>query len=121
MSTRDKTKDTDMESLTDDQHHAETLRAAVTGDTGETEAALRVGVLSRAAGGPPIAEPYEDLARQIAEAAYRVTDAQVAAVRDAVGSDKAAFEIIMTACVGAGLSRWDAAVRAIEEAGNATA
>lgn len=109
-----------MESLIENKDHAEALRAAVTGDTGETAPALRAGVLRRAAGGPPVAEPYDDLARQIGEAAYRVTDAQVAAVRAAVGSDKAAFEVIMTACVGAGLSRWDAAARAIEEAGSAT-
>lgn len=109
-----------MKPLTENQKHAEALRTAVTGDTGETEASLRVGVLSRAAGGPPVAEPYDDLARQIGEAAYRVTDAQVAAVRDAAGSDKATFEIIMAACVGAGLSRWDAAARAIKVAGDAT-
>ena len=99
---------------------AETLRTAV-GGTGVTGAALRTAVAARAAGGPPVAEPYDDLARQIGEASYRVTDAEVAAVRQATGSDKAAFEVVMSACIGAGLARWDTAVRVIEEATDAPA
>ena len=55
------------------------------------------------------------------EAADRVTDAQVATVRAALGSDKGAFEIIMCASIGAGLARWDAAITAIEEATDASA
>jgi hypothetical protein len=91
----------------------------VASDAGVTEASLRTAVAARAAGGPPADEPYDDLARQIGDASYRVTDAQVEAVRRAAGSDKAAFEIVMSACVGAGLTRWDAAARAIEEATDA--
>jgi hypothetical protein len=104
-------------------HHdrAEALRAAVASDKGVTEASLRTAVVARAAGGPPTVEPYDNLARQIAEASCRVTDAEVDAVRRAAGSDKAAFEIVMSACVGAGLARWDAAARAIEEATDASA
>lgn len=44
---------------------------------------------------------------------------QVLAVREAAGSDKAAFEVILTAAIGAGLARWDAAQRAITEAKDA--
>ncbi|MDS0139263.1 MULTISPECIES: hypothetical protein [unclassified Amycolatopsis] len=107
----------------DDSHRrrAETLRTAMTGDTGITEAALRTAVADRAAGGPPVAEPYDELARQVGAASYRVTDAEVDAVRQAAGSDKAAFEIVMSACVGAGLARWDAAARVIAEATDAPA
>lgn len=101
--------------------HAEALRAAVVGDTGTTDAALRTAVAAQAAGGSPTREPYDSLARQIGEASYRVTDAEVDDVRRVTGSDKAAFEIVMSACVGAGLARWDAAVRAIEEATDASA
>ncbi|RWZ46045.1 hypothetical protein ELQ90_16290 [Labedella phragmitis] len=108
-----------MESFNVNQQLAHALRAVVTGSGGEADASLRAAALERAAGGSPIAQPYDDLARQIGEAAYRVTDAHVVAVRDATGSDKGAFEIIMSACIGAGLSRWDAAVRAIEGAGDA--
>lgn len=108
-----------MESTRANQQRANALRAAATGNSGETDASLRAAILERAAGGAPIAQPYDDLARQIGEAAYRVTDAQVTAVRDAAGSDKGAFEVVMSACIGAGLTRWDAAVQAIEEAGDA--
>lgn len=101
------------------RHRAEKLRTAMASDTGITEAALRTAVAARAAGGPPIAEPHDDLARQIGDASYRVTDAEVDAVRQATGSDKAAFEIVMSACIGAGLARWDAAARAIAEATDA--
>jgi hypothetical protein len=99
--------------------HAEALRAAVAGDSGVTDASLRTAVAARAAGGPPVDDPYDQLARQIDAASYRVTDTEVDAVRHATGSDKAAFEIVMSACVGAGLARWDAAARAIEEATDA--
>lgn len=103
------------------RERAEALRAAVAGDGGVTEASLRTAVSARAAGGPPIDEPFDSLARQIGDASYRVTDAQVGAVRQATGSDKAAFEIVLSACAGAGLARWDAAVRVIEEATDAPA
>lgn len=101
------------------REHAEALRAAMSGDAGRTEAALRTATAARAAGGPAVDEPYDTLAERIGAASYRVTDAEVAAVRQATGSDRAAFEIVLSACVGAGLARWDAAVRAIEEAGDA--
>jgi hypothetical protein len=101
--------------------HAEALRAAMAGDTGVTETSLRTATAARAAGGPPADEPYDNLARQIGETSYQVTDAEVDAVRQATGSDKAAFEIVMSACIGAGLTRWDAAARAIEEAADAPA
>jgi hypothetical protein len=101
--------------------HAEALRAAMAGDTGVTDTSLRTATSTRAAGGPPTDEPYDTLARQIGKASYQVTDAEVDAVRQAIGSDKAAFEIVMSACIGAGLTRWDAAARAIEEATDAPA
>lgn len=99
---------------------ADAVRAAIAG-AGVTEASLRTAVAARAAGGPPIAEPYDELARQIGAASYRVTDADVDAVRQTTGSDKAAFEIVLSACAGAGLARWDAAARVIEEASDASA
>ena len=99
---------------------AETVRAAIAG-TGVTEASLRTAVAARAAGGPPTTEPYEQLARQIGAASYRVTDADIDAVRQATGSDKGTFEIVLSACAGAGLARWDAAARVIQEASDASA
>lgn len=85
-----------------------------------TDSELRIGAMDRAGGGPAIADPYDALADQIGEAAYLVTDAQVAAVRDALGTDKAAFEVVLSASIGAGLVRWDAAMHAIDGVMDAT-
>ena len=88
--------------------------------SGILDSELRLRALERGAGGAPIAEPYDALARQIGADSSRVTDEQVAAVRDALGSDVRAFEVVLAAAVGAGLRRWDAATRAIAEATDAT-
>ena len=61
------------------------------------------------------------LAHQIGEAACRTSDAQVASVLHAAGNEKAAFELIAAAAVGAGLLRWQQAMKALEEAGDAPA
>jgi hypothetical protein len=79
------------------------------------------GAAQRAASGPAIDAPYDALARQIGEAAYRVTDSQVASVLIAAGTEKAAFEIVAAAAVGAGLQRWDIGTKALREAIDATA
>jgi hypothetical protein len=65
--------------------------------------------------------PYDDLARQIGEAAWRGTNAQVACVLAAAGSEKAAFELIAAAATGAGLLRWQRAIKALEETSDAPA
>lgn len=108
-----------MDALETQRRLAAALREAVTGGSGETDVSLRHAALARAAGGAAIPEPYDALVRQIGEAAPGVTDRQVAAVRSTTGSDKASFEILLTASIGAGLARWDAATQAIEEAGDA--
>jgi hypothetical protein len=89
-------------------HHsfAETLKRRVLEGPGETGAALRRRVAARAADGPPMEAPYDDLARQIGEAACRVTDAQVASV-------------LTAAATGAGLLRWQRAIKALEETSDA--
>lgn len=89
--------------------------------TGTLDAALRRDILMRAAGGPAVPEPYDALVNQIAEDSYRVTDAQVEAVLEASGYEKNAFEVILTASIGAGLRRWDAAANAIQDARDAPA
>ncbi len=73
-----------------------------------------------AGGDASLPEPYAALTRTIGERSYRVTDAQVGAVRSAAGTDRAAFEVIMSASIGAGLRRWDAAMAALEEAEDAS-
>jgi hypothetical protein len=98
---------------------AEALRRAVLEGPGETDPTLRRAVAERAAGGPPAKSPFDDLARQIGEAACRVTDAQVKAVLKATRGEKAAFEIIAAAAMGAGLFRWQQALKAMEAATDA--
>jgi len=99
---------------------AEALRYRVVEGRGVSDHATRKAAADRAAGGPAMAVPYDDLARQIGEHSYRVTDAQVESVVQAAGSEKAAFEIIAAAAMGAGLARWRLAIKALDEASDAS-
>jgi hypothetical protein len=80
-----------MSKLSDHHVFAETLKRRVLEEPSETDATLRQRVAARAAGGPPIEKPYDDLAHQIGEAAYRTTDAQLESVLAATGNEKSAF------------------------------
>jgi uncharacterized peroxidase-related enzyme len=92
----------------DHQALAEVLRKRVLGEPGVTEIALRQAMAMRATGSTPIAESaYDDLARQIGDGAYKVTDEQVKKIVQKTGNEKAAFELIVAAAVGAGLYRWE--------------
>ena len=108
-------------SLDGHQAFVDVLRQSVLEGPGETDPALRDRIAARASGGPPIEAPYDVLAYQIGEAAGRATDAQVASVLTAVGSEKAAFELIVAAATGAGLRRWQLAVTALKDAADAPA
>lgn len=110
-----------MTNRSDHGFFAEALKRRVLEGPGETDPALRQRVAARAAGGPPIEMPYDDLARQIGEAAFRTTDSQVASVLASAGSERGAFEIIAAAASGAGLLRWQRANRILEETGDAPA
>ena len=59
--------------------------------------------------------PYDDLARQIGEAAYKVTDEQVANVVKRAGSERAAYELIVSSALGAGLHRWRRGIKMLDE------
>jgi hypothetical protein len=83
---------------------------------GETDAAFRQAAAAQAAGGSSLSPPYDDLARQIGANADQTTDEQVQKVVDAIGSQRAAFEFIVAASLGAGLARWEAGLRALYEA-----
>ena len=95
---------------------AEALRHRVLEGPGVTDTALRQSVARRAAGGPAIPEPYDQLIRQIGEAAYKITDDQVKQLAATAKSEKAAFELIIAAAVGAGLSRWEKGLLALQSA-----
>ena len=95
---------------------AAALRQKILEGPGITPSWVRLAAAQRAAGETPTQSPYDDLARQIGESAHHVTDTQVASVLAAAGSQKAAFEIIIAAAVGAGLLRWRQAARVLAEA-----
>lgn len=99
---------------------AEVLRKRVLEGPGITDVALRKGMAERAGGGPAVTEPaYDDLARQIGQAAYNVTDEQVKKVVQKTGNEKAAFELIVAAAIGAGLYRWQKGLSILEETAGA--
>ena len=100
---------------------AEVLRLRVLDGPGKTDQATRQAAAERAAGGPAIEAPYDDLVRQIGEFAVSVTDEQVLRVVQAIGSEKAAFEVIAAAALGAGLLRWHQGLRVLDEVANAPA
>lgn len=108
-------------SRSDHRSFAEMLKRRVLEGPGETDPTLLQRTAERAAGGPPIEAPYDDLAQQIGEAAYRTTDAQVASVLAAAGSERATFELIASAATGAGLLRWQQAIKALEGISDAPA
>jgi uncharacterized peroxidase-related enzyme len=95
---------------------ADVVRRRVLEGPGQTGAALRQAMAERAAGGRPLEAPYDDLARQIGQAAHKVTDEQVASVVERAGSERAAFELIVASALGAGLHRWRRGLKALEEA-----
>ena len=100
---------------------AAALERRVLEGPGETPPDVRRAAAQRAAGGAAAGGPCDDVARQIGESAHGVTDAQVARVLAATGSEKAAFEIITAAAVGAGLMRWRQAMKVLEETTDAPA
>ena len=97
---------------------ADAVRQSVA--AGQDARATTVAMAIGAGGDASVAAAYADLARTIDRASYRVTGEQVAAAAAEAGSDRGAFEVVMAAGVGAALRRWDAAIRAIEEAADAS-
>jgi hypothetical protein len=95
---------------------AETVRQRTLEGPGETDAHLRQAVAERAAGGRPLQAPYDDLARQIGEGAYKVTDEQVAKLVEQAGSERVAYELIVASALGAGLHRWQRGLKILDEA-----
>src|SRR3569833_2611030 len=99
----------------DHRARARRLEQRVFDEPADTSIELRRQMAARAAGGITFSSPFDELARDVGEASYRVTDAEVAAVRSATGSDRAAFELVAAAAVGAALKRWKAGISAIDE------
>ncbi|HEV3325328.1 MAG TPA: hypothetical protein VG052_06965 [Puia sp.] len=96
---------------------AEVLRKRVLEGPGVADIVLRQAMAKRATGAPSLVEgPYDDLALQIGRAAHDVTDEQVEKVVQKTGNEKAAFELIVAAAVGAGLYRWQRSLILLKEA-----
>lgn len=95
---------------------AEALRRRVLDGSGITSVADRRAAQACASGEIGAPSSFNRLASRIGEAAYQVTDADVAEAVAAGGSQKAAFEIIAAAALGAGLLRWRKSIAALDEA-----
>jgi uncharacterized peroxidase-related enzyme len=95
---------------------AEAVRRRTLEGPGETDADLRQAVAERAGGGRPLEAAYDDLARQIGDAAYKVTDEHVAKVVEQAGSERAAYELIVASALGAGLYRWQVGLKVLDAA-----
>jgi hypothetical protein len=95
---------------------AEAVRRRSLEGPGETDAELRQTMAERAGGGRPLEAPYDDLARQIGEAAYKVTDEHVAKVVEQAGSERAGYELIVASALGAGLHRWRRGLKVLDAA-----
>jgi hypothetical protein len=100
---------------------AAALRYRVLEGPGVSAREARKAAAERAAGGQAIVASYDDLVRQIGESSHRVTSAQVERLVREEGSEKAAFEVIAAAAMGAGLMRWQRAIKILAEATNAIA
>src|SRR6516162_8309286 len=100
---------------------AEALRYRVLEGPGVSDRATRKAAAERASGGQAIAASYDDLVRQIGELSHRVTTPQVERLVSEVGSEKAAFEVIVAAAMGAGLLRWRSAIKVLDEVSDASA
>jgi len=98
-------------------HHkfAGTLRHRIFEGPGVSDKIIRQKVGKRATGGPAIDPPFDELALNIGQAAYKITDEQVANVVKATGSEKATFELIIAAAVSSGLYRWQAGLKVLKE------
>lgn len=101
------------------------VRQAVLGPSGATAIGVRAAVEARAAAsggrtdttGRAAAEPVPEEVRafvdKVARHAYRVTDADVEALRSAGHSEDAVFELIVSAALGAGCGRLERGLAAL--------
>ena len=99
----------------DHKAFAEVLRKRILEEPGKTDVKLREAMAHRATGGQSIEAPFDELALCIGKAAYQCTNEQVKKAIEKVGSEKAAFELITAAAVGAGLYRWDKGLSVLKE------
>jgi hypothetical protein len=86
---------------------------------GHAPSELRRAVLARAArlagarGGAPAPAPFAGYVDKVAQHAYKVTDADVAALQKAGNSDDVLFEVTVSAALGAALGRLECGMAAL--------
>jgi alkylhydroperoxidase family enzyme len=91
--------------------------AAILNQPGETELSLRRAVLERARSGEgQVPEALRDYVNKIADRPWTVRDEDFAQLRAAGYSEGQLYEVTLAAALGAGLQRFDAGLRALEEA-----
>ena len=91
------------------EHLKQRLVDAVLSEPGDTPSELRRAALERGT----VPGPLGAYVSKVAHHAYRVTDADVAALRQAGHSDDSLFEITVAAAVGAALHRLDRGMAAL--------
>jgi hypothetical protein len=96
-------------------------------DIGQARKALTSRILEGDAKAPPserraafnnsgLSEPLGTLVDKVARHAHRVTDEDIAAVRESGRSEDQVFEIAVCAAIGAATRQYDAALAALEAA-----
>ena len=90
----------------------ERVQRAVVEEPGALPAETRAALVA----GEPAPPPFEAYVEKVRRHAYRVTDAEVAALAAATSED-AVFEATVATALGAGLVRLEAGLAAIEAAG----
>ena len=113
-----------------DRHAAnmQRLTEAVLASPGDTDPGLRQAVEERSAelGGRPGARASElppelvSYVNKVALHAYKTTDKDIEALRNAGYSEDAIFEITLSAALGAGRARLERGLAALKEANNET-
>jgi alkylhydroperoxidase family enzyme len=91
---------------------------AILGNPGASELSLRHAVLARTrAGDTQVPDALREFVDKIAGSPWTVSDEDFAQLRAAGYSEDQLHELTLAAALGAGLARFDAGLRAIEEAG----
>ncbi|WP_370965969.1 hypothetical protein [Amycolatopsis sp. cg9] len=89
---------------------ARNLRHAVLETPGATDKAVRSAALL----GEELPEPLKSYAANVRDASYKITDAEIDALKAAGHSEDAIFEVTAAAAIGAALTSYDAGLRAVE-------